>query len=201
MKACACQINVIHSAYFKLNRDLLVEIVSKDKIRTFHDPPPFPQLVSNTRFSLPPFVETVKLLPPRNLKGSEQLLAGDRYDTRLFKKVEECFKRFYVPSDPHMVAILDEVEVVFNPALEERFQSANAELEERFARSVVGAKGGERSALQQSYLDHLFASENLERGSDANPIFAWHAVTAKQLDSIRWYGLPNPSTPYPGIFS
>lgn len=49
------------------------------------------------------------------------MLASERYDVRLFHRVEEYFNRFYVPRNPHSQATLEEVDVIFNSYLDDRY--------------------------------------------------------------------------------
>jgi hypothetical protein len=120
-----------------------------------------------------------------------------KYDVRLFHHIEEYFQRFYVPHNSASVT-LDEVEVVFNSALEKQFGQANVELLKRF-HGLVELRDQDQSDTQQTYLNHLLTSKNLVTDCNSNPISAWHSVSSKHLESVCWYGLLNLSTKVPGI--
>ena len=76
----------------------LRKVVDHDRIRVLTTPPPYP-VEGVAPSNLPPQIEIFSLLPALN---TPHMLASQRYDYRLFYRVEDYFQRFYVPSDSNM---------------------------------------------------------------------------------------------------
>jgi hypothetical protein len=142
-------------------------------------------------------VQVVRLI--RTPFDMNHMLVTQKYDVRLFCRVEEYFQRFYIPSNSASVT-LDEVGVIFNSALEEQFGQEDAGFTKRF-RGLVELRDQNQSDAQQVYLNRLLTSKNLVTDCNSNPISAWHGVSSKHLDSVCWYGLLNLSTKDSGIVS
>lgn len=111
---------------------------------------------------------------------------------------------------------MEDVEVIFNSALEGQFRRENIEFEAKF-RGLVELRGEDQSDSQQAFLSHLLTryfsayakafaffflnvfSKNLVHDCNSNPISAWHGMSSKNVESVCWYGLLNLSATDPGI--
>ena len=163
-------------------------MVPKERIRILTVPPALPPQLVSPPCPLPPTVKIVTLLEPN--VTTQHMLLSDRYDERVFNRVEKYFRRFYEPKDPTSMVTLDSVDVIFNDSLDEAFRAADTQFCSMY-RGLVDLRDRSQSDLQQQCLQNLLISKNLVSDVSSNPISAWHGVAAKNLDSICWYGLLN----------
>jgi len=141
---------------------------------------------------LPPYlpqVEIYKLFPPTSKLPSQHLLQSEKYDIRLFARVDSYFQRFYTASNPNDEAVVTSVDVIYNPMLEQQFGYTNDAFNSQF-KGLHNLRGEELPTdLHREYLHELLISKNLVSDQNSNPVAAWHGAPQDKLDSICWYGL------------
>lgn len=138
--------------------------------------PPIPSLTTPTK------VQIVKI--PKG-STSQAIQTGKSYAAELFNRVELQLRRFFDNMDSSLV--LEEVDVILNEMLENRFRIA----EEKLHSQLKGEKelDGDNNNNDRflSYLkESLTQNKNLVMERNSNPINAWHGCKSTLLDSICW---------------
>lgn len=95
--------------------------------------------------------------------------------------------------------ILDEVHVILNDAIEERFKAAEETMHKQL-HGLAELRDDSQSETQQHFLNHMLTSTNLVPKRNSNAISVWHGAAPSKLDSISWYGMLNLSSTDPGIY-
>eukprot|EP00026_Physarum_polycephalum_P004350 Phypoly_transcript_04368.p1 GENE.Phypoly_transcript_04368~~Phypoly_transcript_04368.p1 ORF type:complete len:628 (+),score=75.61 Phypoly_transcript_04368:157-2040(+) len=184
--------------YFEVNIAEL-NVMKPDKIQTLTQPPEYP--LDSTPAYIPSRVHIYTLSPPP--KGVDtHMLDSEKYEARLFRRVDEYFQRFYVPTNPSLMAVIESVEVICNTVLEQQFEHENSVFNAQFKGLLELKKDDDNtlSSLQKEYLQNLLTSKNLKGDQNSNPISAWHGFAPHNRESICWYGLLNLNSNDPGYF-
>ncbi len=134
--------------------------------------PPIPSLTTPTK------VQLIKI--PKG-STSQAIQTGKSYASEIFNRVELLFRRFFDNMDSSLV--LEEVDVILNEMLENRFRIA----EEKLHSQLKGEKELDGNDRFLSYLkESLTQNKNLVTERNSNPINAWHGCKSTLLDSICW---------------
>lgn len=172
----------------------LLNSVSAESIEKRSTPP---QLSFKTPVTLPKVPADITIV---KLKRQDiNPLLSQTYSMQVFQRVELYFRRFFATDDPSLKITVDEVHVILNSEVQNRFKAKEAQL--HATRAGQQAFGDEtQNNLQLNYLHQLYTSENLVKERNSNPIAAWHGANKAKIDGIMWYGLLNLSTTDPGYF-
>jgi hypothetical protein len=164
--------------------------VKKDQIEEKTQPPVAP--IANLQTPSKIFIVKLK-------KRSQSNLITGTYADAIFEKVELQFRRFFEVATKEKKLSLDEVHVIINPVLEERFAKMESELHSKYL-GKQEFQDSKQSPLQQQFLAYLQQSESYVEGRNSNAVSAFHGASSSKLESICWYGLLNLSTLDPGMF-